>query len=295
MKNIQMSLKRLFKNKNTVTIIGVIAVILILFIGYKMQVNSAVSPIPNVPVAAQTIQPRTKITTDMVAYIDMASVAVPKNVYTTSDAVIGKYSNFNTLIPEGSMFYKEAVIKEDELPDSAFVNIPKGKIPYNFPVTIDSTYGNSIFPGNYVDIYMKAENENGQIMVGKLIENIKVLAVKDAEGKHVFENAEELRTPAFIIFALDAPMNILLRKGSYLETYSVELFPVPHGEKVETDKTTTLVSSQTLQDFINAKTVPNDEIKAEEEAKAEAEKNKENNKNNNTDNNTDKDNTDKVS
>ena len=38
---------------------------------------------------------------------------------------------------------------------------------------METTYGNSIYPGNYIDIYMKAINENGQLMVGKLVENIK--------------------------------------------------------------------------------------------------------------------------
>ena len=280
MKNIQISIKRFFKNKNTVTIIGVVAIVAVIFIGYKIQIKKAIDPVPNIPVASETIQPRTKITDDLITYVDMASIAVPENVYTTSAAIVGKYSNYNTIIPKGSMFYRESVISEDDLPDSAFVDIPKGKIPYNFPVTMDSTYGNSIFPGNYIDIYMKAENDAGQLMVGKLIENVKVLAVKDAEGKHVFENTTEGRTPAFIIFALDANMNILLRKASYLVSFSVELFPVPHGTDLNAkdEENTTEVSSQTLQDFINAKTVPNDEIKAEEEAKKDAEKENEKNK-----------------
>lgn len=267
MNNILMSFKRLFRNKNTVTILGVVAVIAILFIGYKIQINNAVKPIPNIPTAAETIQPRTKITSEMITYIDMASIAVPDNVYTNSNSVVGKYSNYNTIIPEGSMFYKESLVTEEDLPDSAFVDIPKGQIPYNFPVDMDSTYGNSIFPGNYIDIYMKAENENGQLMVGKLIENVKVLAVKDSEGQHVFENSTEARTPAYLIFGLNAEMNILLRKASYMYNFSVELFPVPHGTKVTTGKEETEVSSQTLKEFINAKTVPNDEIaKAESEA-----------------------------
>lgn len=266
MQNFQMSLKRFFKNKNTVTVLGVVAVITILFIGYKIQINKAVDPVPNIPVASETIQPRTKITADMISYIDMASIAVPDDIYLTSNSVIGKYTNYNTTVPAGSLFYKESIIREEELPDAAFIQVPKGKIPYNFPVTIDSTYGNSIFPGNYVDIYMKAENENGQLMVGKLIENVKVLAVKDSEGKHVFENTTEERTPAYLIFAMDADLNILLRKASYMDAYSVELFPVPHGTKTS-EKGATEVSSQTLKDFINAKTVPNDEIKAVEETK----------------------------
>ena len=65
MNNFMISLKRFFKNKNTVTIIGVILIILILFIGYRTQIKNQVKPV-QVPVAAETIQPRTKITSDMI-------------------------------------------------------------------------------------------------------------------------------------------------------------------------------------------------------------------------------------
>ncbi len=271
MNNFMISLKRLFRNKNTVTILGVIAVIAILFIGYRIQVGRAVKPVPNVPVAASTIQPRTKITADMISYVDMASVAVPSNVYTNSNSIIGKYSNVNTIIPSGSMFYHEALISEQQLPDSAFVDLKKDEIPYNFPVNIDSTYGNSIFPGNYIDIYMKAENEQGTLMVGRFLENVKVLAVKDAQGQHVFENTTEARTPAYLIFGLKSNLNILLRKASYMRDYSVELFPVPHGTKVSVKEGDTEVSSQTLQSFIEANTVPNDELedKKDEDQKSD--------------------------
>ncbi len=269
MNNLIISVKRFFKNKNTVTVLGVIAIVAIIFFGYRSQINNAVNPV-QVPVAAVTIQPRTEITNENVTTVDMANIAIPTNVYRAKSAVIGMYSNYNTLIPEGSMFYKEALVKEEDLPDSAFVDVPEGQVPYNFPVTMNSTYGNSIFPGNYIDIYMKAVNEEGKLMVGKLFENIEVLAVKDSSGRNVFENTEESRTPAFLIFGLTPEYNILLRKASYMYAYSVELFPVPHGAALSTEEDSTIVSSQTLKDFINAHTVANDELVATPEVNEEA-------------------------
>lgn len=260
MNNFMISLQKFFKNKNTVTIIGVVAIILILIFGYRYQIKKQVNPVTGIPVAAQTIQPRTKITDDMLTYIDVAPIVLQKgDVITSKSAIIGKYSNYNTIIPKGSMFYKNTVINESELPDSAFIDVEEGQVPYNFPVTMDSTYGNSIFPGNYIDIYMKAVRKDGKLMVGKLLENVKVLAVKDSSGKHVFENTDESRTPAFLIFGVEPEINILLRKASYMSSYSVVLFPVPHGAAVKEEGATT-VTSQTLKDFINANTVANDEI-----------------------------------
>ena len=108
MDNLLESGKRFFKNKNTVTIIGVVAILVLLYIGYSTQINRAVAPV-SVPVASQTIQPRTEITNDMINMVDMPGISVTDNVITSSGALIGKYSNVNSVIPEGSMFYKETI------------------------------------------------------------------------------------------------------------------------------------------------------------------------------------------
>ena len=276
MNAILVKFQRILKNKNTVTIIGVLIAIGILYWGYNKQISSQVNPIRNIPVATETIQPRTKITSDMISYVDVAPVVLSDNVLRHANDVLGKYSNYNTVIPQGSMFYTNTLVDESELPDSAFTQVADGEVVYNFPVNMESTYGNSIFPGNSIDIYMKATNDAGQIMVGKLVENVKVLAVKDSSGKHVFENSDEARTPSTIIFGVSPEINILLRKASYMSDQEVELFPVPHGGTTK-EEGTTQVSTEYLKDFINANTVV---INQSNDTKTNT------NTNNNTDKNT---------
>lgn len=253
MNSLTVTLNRIMKNKNTVTIIGVVLVLGLLYWGYSSSINNAVKPI-SVPIASETIQPRTKITEEMIDTIDVSNIAINSNVVRSKASIVGKYTNISSIIPEGSMFYSEMLVSEEELPDAAFVKVKKGEVAYNFPVTISTTYGNSIYPGNKIDIYMKAEDVNGQIMVGKLVENIEVLAVKDSSGRHVFENSEESRTPAYLIFGVNDEINILLRKASYMHSFSVDLFPVPHGGTVDASGTTQ-VSTEYLKNFINANTV----------------------------------------
>ena len=125
MGNIQVTIQRVLKNKNTVTIIGVIVIMALLYFGYKAQIDSKVNPI-SVPVARETIQPKTLITSDMVDYVDVAPVVLGDNVIQYDTEIIGKYSNYNTVIPEGSMFYNETVVSADELPDSSFVKVKEG-------------------------------------------------------------------------------------------------------------------------------------------------------------------------
>ncbi|MDD2434715.1 MAG: hypothetical protein PHO63_00480 [Bacilli bacterium] len=253
MNNILNSLKRFIKNKNTITIIGVFVILGILYWGYDSQIKAAVNPV-QVPVAAISIQPRIEIKDHMLKLIEMPAVAVPENVVRSRASIVGKWTNVNAVIPEGSMFYINVLVDKNKLPDSAFVEVKEGQIPYQFRVDINSTYGNSIFPGNKIDIYMKANDDDGKIMVGKLLENVEVLAVKDSSGKHVFENTEQERTPTNIIFGIEEEIHILLRKAGYMTRFGVELFPVPHGGLIESEGDTR-VSTQYLKDYINANTV----------------------------------------
>ena len=258
MNNIIISIKKFFTNKNTVTILGVIAVITIIYFGYNSKIKKATNPV-KIPVAKTTIQPRTLITNDMIKLISVPSVAVSSNVIRNQNSIVGKYAAINTVIPEGSMFYSGVVVSANDMPDALFTNIKEGEIPYNFPVSMTTTYGNSIVPDSYIDIYMKAVDDSGEIMVGKLLENVRVLAVKDSSGNNVFEDMSTTRTPAYLYFGVVEDIHILLRKASYLSSKSVVLFPVPHGTVVKDDDLATEVSTQYLRDFINAHTVIIDE------------------------------------
>lgn len=265
MNNFKIAFTRFIQNRNTVTIIGMVLIIGLLYYGYSSQVNAAINYV-QVPVAKKEIQPRTLIDSDMITTINVPAIAVDKTVLKSRTLIVGKYTNVNSVIPKGSMIYPSQITTKENLPDSAFVEVPNGMIPYQFSVTMNTTYGNSIFPGNKIDIYMKAvEDDTNKVMVGKLLENVEVLAVKDSQGRHVFEDSSEDRTPANLIFGVPSDIHILLRKAEYMGN-GVVLFPVPHGGTVaEEEKGDIQVSTQYLKDFINSHTVviPDEEIEIE--------------------------------
>lgn len=264
MKNIIFNFKKFISNKNTVTILGVFLGILVIYFGYNFRVQQAIKPV-RVPYALVTIQPRQRITEDMIGYASIPPGMIMGNAVIDSGFVLDKYANYNTVIPEGSLFYTDALITAAELPDSAFIDIPEGHVPFSLPVNVASTYGNSIFPGNYINIYFKGFNEEGKVMVGKLLENIKVLAVKDSSGKHVFENTEEERSSSYIIFALPENLHLLLRKAYYLSgdrDIEAELIPVPNTEIYTGEVGVINVANQYLQTYVEVNTgfVPVDEL-----------------------------------
>ena len=194
------NLKKFLSNKNTVTVLGVVLAVVVLYIGYNMRVRSAINPIV-VPYAKQTISPGTQITSDMVGTMEVPPAMLKGDVITNSGQVIDKYSNDDSIIPEGSLFYGRSVVEKENLTSAGILDYPNGYVLYNMSVNSSSTYGNSIFPGNYIDIYLKAvykvtdetniTSDADRIMLGKLIENVKIEA-ENLRKQQLIEAKEEV-------------------------------------------------------------------------------------------------------
>lgn len=255
MGNLMTNLKRFLSNKNTVTILGVILGVVVLYIGYNYRVNQAIELI-SIPYAVDAIGGKTKITSSMISTVKVNSSFVRNNpnIITDISKLIDQYVNYGTPVPAGSFFYKGQVVAEKELKDSATNNIPDGYTTFPLSVNLHTTYGNSIYPGNYIDLYLKAIDDTGRLIYGKFIESIEVLAVKDSAGNHVFESASP-GTPSEMLFAVPNDMYELLMKADLLTTNSIEIIPVPRNASYTQNKGETSVTSEWLRTFILSKSV----------------------------------------
>ena len=259
-------LKQILSNKNTVTFIAAILIVLVLYFFYNWRVSQATSPI-RVPYAIQTISPRTKITEDMIGYLEIPQASIKGNVITNSKYLIDNqtdmYTNVNATIPLGSLFYKSQVVSEKELPDSFLIELDENQVAYNFSVDIESTYGNSMYPGNYVDVYFKGIGNNGLLMVGKVVQNVKILAVKDSSGRHVFENTTEERSPSQIIFGVSEDIHLLLRKAGYIKDVELILVPTNASLQLDGEEVVTNVTSETIREYIESHATVIDDVVSE--------------------------------
>ena len=258
-------LKKVFANKNTVTVVGIVAVIFILYFAYNWRVNQAINPI-TVPFARELIKPGTQIKESMIGTRQVSASMQDENLITNISDVIDKYANADTVIPQGSLFYKRQVVEKEQLPGNIILNIKKGYVLYNMPVNTETTYGNSIYPGNYIDIYMKIVKVNGidasgnvlttdAIQLGRFISNVKVIAVMDGSGAPVFSNLDERKTPSMVIFAVPEEYFILLTKAKYLGNYQATLIPVPTNESLKDNPGDVNITSEGLKNYINQITV----------------------------------------
>ena len=125
------------------------------------------------------------------------------------------------------------------------------------------------------------ESESDTIMFGKFLSDIEILSVKDSQGQHVFENTEEVRTPAFMLFAVKEEQHLLLRKaasiGNLSSEYKIDIIPVPNttGFDGNTEEgVVTKVSNEYLKDFIEEKSIyiPEDQIVENDDPSDDVEK-----------------------
>lgn len=247
-------LTKFLKNKNTVTILGVLACIVILWAAYSMRINQKTALI-DVYYAKETIQPKTLITDEMVAKMSVPQSFIKGNYYKSYDQIVGKYSNYNSVIASGSIFYTDLLVEESSLPDAMLYDANEGERITYLDVTTESTYGNSLMPSDLVDLYVKLIDDDGKVVYGKFYEKIEILAVKDSAGRNVFESTEEDRVPAYVYFSLPEAkyllFNTLKYERDYLTYYDIEIVLVPNTvEYEEEDILATEVSSEYLYDFV---------------------------------------------
>ena len=188
---------------------------------------------------------------------------VDENVLTAANSIVDMYTNYGVTIPKGSMFYKEWLVKEDNVPGKWIekVDFANGEEAYYFNTNTVKTLGNSVLPDSYIDIYMKAQDNNNNMMVGKLLENIKVLVVHDGSGKNVFADGSNIGSPSYLGFALSHDYYILLQKAERLTGLGIELILAPQGvnPQIISGENTVFVGSETLRDYIDANTASLDD------------------------------------
>ena len=135
MSNFLTPFKKFLKNKNTVTIICIVIGVLTLVIGYNYRVSKATNLV-TVPYAIKNIDKKTQITKDMIGHVKIPNslVTSAKNILTSDKDVLNNYASYTTGIPAKSLFYKELVMKPEEMPDYAFMNMQDGYTVYSLKV-----------------------------------------------------------------------------------------------------------------------------------------------------------------
>ena len=249
MGNIVTTIKRFLSNKNTITILGVLLGVVVLYIGYNYRVDQAIDTI-SIPYAKKAITATSEITQEMIGTTEVlrSFVNSKDNLITQTNQLINNTDprcvTYGTSVPEGAFFYSEQVVSCSSAPNDPLQNMPDGYAAFSMSVNIHTTYGNSMYPGDYIDLYVKMTND-GKIIFGKLIESIEILDVRDTQGNSVFLTSE-IETPSELLFAVPDELYSLLVKAQEVG----ELEAVPRNKAYTADPGETQVASEYVRNFI---------------------------------------------
>lgn len=241
-------IKKLFANKMTVTLFGIALGLAVLVGFYIYRVNKEVDP-TRIPVAKREILATEEITKDDIEYVKVSKKFLKNiKVYEGTSDLVGKYVTTGTSIPKGGMFYKTQVVEKKELPNAIFDEIPEGYTIYQLAVNEKTTYANSIYPGDKIDLWLKT-SQGSLLVFGEFISNIEVLAVRDKSGQNVFDVTSG-RQSAWLLFAVKTDMYRYLKLAENISDMNV--IPVPKNNLMNAEVGSTEYSSQELIDLIDS-------------------------------------------
>ena len=213
-----------------------------------MTVNNAINP-QRVPVATRTITAKEMITSEDFEFVEINNGFLQNaNVITNTGQLVGRYVKNETSITKGAMFYQEQVVDRDELKEREQEDLPDGYTIYSLTVNNTSTYANSIYPGDKIDLWLKAEID-GMIVYDEFINSIEVVSVKDSRGANVFDS-EESGEPARLYFAVTTEMATYLELIERINGFQV--FPVPRNELYTTEGAEVSYSNELLLQLIDS-------------------------------------------
>ena len=274
--------KRFIGNKNTVTILCVVAGIAVLYIGYNYRVSSAINP-TTVPYAKNTLEARHVITVDDIGYMEVNSDVVSKsdNLITNGNELVGKEVTYGNTIQQNSLFYDGDITEPNLSPDYVLSDIEDGYTAFSLSVDTYTTYGNAIAKGDYIDLWFNGEDDTNKIIYTNLVKSIRVLDVRDSSGVSL-EHANSTGEPAELLFAVPDDMYSLLVKAQQVGT----LEPVPRNRNYTADPGETEVVSDYVVQYVLSKsvTIPDENTSSGSNSNSTTNNTNSNNTNNNTTN-----------
>lgn len=267
--------KKFLGNKNTVTILGVVLIVAILGIGYHVRINQKTS-LKSVPVAKETIAPKTQITDSMIRTVSVPTNFLVGSYYENPGNIIGKYTNYNATIAEGSLFYVDLLVNKEDLPDLMFGDIEEGYRPFVIDLgAVTGLYGG---PGDYIDIYFSGITADEKVMFGQFLNGIQILSIVDDNGRNAYTNSsdEEEEQNAAQLMYISVPEDLYIMLNRYdrlnevVSTLKSHLVLTPHSVDPDVENVDIYLTSDDIRKLINDNSKEIDKIEEKiEKAKDE--------------------------
>jgi Flp pilus assembly protein CpaB len=196
------------------------------YLGSKIYIDHRLNLV-DVPVASSVLSPRTLISEKDIVWVKMPKAYLSPSIILDPQALIGKYTLITSEIPVGSVFYGSLVETLENAKDYPSLLLHDQQVVYALDVDLKMTSGNTLQPFQKVDLYV-ALVHNRLTIVDRLISNIRILSLKDKNGKDL-EKATDI--PKIMLIALDQELVPLLTKA--IELGDLIITPISKDDTLE--------------------------------------------------------------
>jgi len=233
------SIKRFFSNPNTLTFILVIGLIVVIYLVYSYMIGRAIAPV-SIPYCTTQLKSSEEITSDAISSVEVSGnfvTANGSNLLQAQRNIRNQYVARGFSIPKNSFFYRDAVADSSTADVSLLADIPDEYTTYELKVDFHSTYGCSIMPGNYIDLYAAfnlKEGDGGEerTVYTWFYKALQVIKVNNEKGLDVFTEADDTDgkcNPSSLVFVLPIIDHEYLVKAENINGYAIQIIPVPRN------------------------------------------------------------------
>lgn len=191
----------------------------VLIAGVKVRAKQIIG-LQTVYIAGHDIAPRTRIREEDLLEIQIPEAYLVPNAAREKAEIVGRYTDIQGKIPAGSLFYKSMLYGEKELPDNPTAQLKEGQSTFTMETDL-ARLGGALSPGQRVDIYASVTAKDGTVVTGAVVENARLLALKDHNGLDL-EDENSTGTPYLAILAVSS--DDLQYLSAIAETGSLRLF-----------------------------------------------------------------------
>ena len=209
-------------------IIGLVSLLLFNVLLFNVMLNKKLDLV-EVPVAAQTIKPRTQITKEMIEMIKIPRAMLNEDCVLDKKDAIDKYTEIEGIIPKGSLLYKSMLFNEEDLPDYPTLKLKEGQKVFALQTDLIKSSGNTLTNNQLVDIYVTITPKKENPVTDCLIKSARILNVIDRKGIDMKDST--LNIPSVINIAIDEEYVSLLKKASEMGTIDLYATTFPQEEE----------------------------------------------------------------
>ena len=214
--------------KKNAGLIGLIVLLIINVLLFKILLDKQLDLV-EVPVAKVRIEPRTQIESEMVEMVKVPKVLLNEDCVTNIKEAVGKYTEIEGIIPQGSLFYHSMLFDEDELPDYPSLKLKDGQNVFSLPIDLVKSSGNTLTNNQRIDIYVTLTPKKENPISDALLLSVRIINVVDRKGTDMKKS--ELNIPSVINLAVDEQYVALLKKAS--EMGSIDLYATAFPQEEE--------------------------------------------------------------